>query len=172
MKQFWVIGLMLVLVSCDSCQHTKSSMPSDAEIRQELMQANKKKHLNEKDSIHAFVVHQGWPMIETNTGMYYQVLKKGDGAVIKNGDRVDVSFSVFLLDGTLCYQNVPANPVSFEVGQDHVETGLHQLMPMITEGSHVRVILPSHLAFGFTGDSQRIPGDSPLYYDLTVLRVR
>jgi FKBP-type peptidyl-prolyl cis-trans isomerase len=45
-------------------------------------------------------------------------------------------------------------------------------MPLVRVGDELRVILPSHLAFGFTGDGKKIPGDSPVLYEIKVVTVQ
>ena len=38
------------------------------------------------------------------------------------------------------------------------------------EGDKARFVIPSHLAYGMQGDGNKIPGNSPLYYDVTLLK--
>jgi FKBP-type peptidyl-prolyl cis-trans isomerase len=38
-------------------------------------------------------------------------------------------------------------------------------------GDKARFIFPSHLAFGFTGDSQKIPQNASVIYDIQLLRI-
>jgi FKBP-type peptidyl-prolyl cis-trans isomerase len=165
MRIFYVLTL-LILVACGDPQPLP---PTYAEIEAHLLEMNQAKSQEESDSIKHFIARKKWPMIHNGGGLYYEITEKGRGIAIENGMSVAIAFKVYLLDGTLCYETMAADPVRFKVGKDHVESGLHQLMPLLHKGDRVRVVLPSVLAFGFTGDKKKIPGDTPLHYEIAVL---
>jgi FKBP-type peptidyl-prolyl cis-trans isomerase FkpA len=162
------IGLA-VLLSCDD-----GSVPEvdQGKLQKDLIALNHDKRVAESDSLAQYVTHKGWQMTKTKTGLYYEIVQTKNGPAVQTGQFVSVFYKVFLLDGTLCYDNSLGHPFRFKVGEDHVESGLHELMPLLKVGDEVRVVMPSHLAFGFTGDSNRIPGDSPLYYELKIVTVQ
>jgi len=162
-----VLGLFLYGCSCNSSDN--ENLPSQSEIEAELLQMNLQKQKEENDSIVHYIQKKGWNMITLKNGIRYQMIEAGRGDSIHNGDVVTVAFKVYLLNDKLCYESTPADPVSFKVGEDHIESGLHELVPLLRKGDRVRVILPSVLAFGFSGDKNKIPGDSPLYYELFIL---
>ena len=154
------------------CQPKQGPVIDEQQLKRDLITLNKDKQASEADSLKSFVLHKGWVMEKTATGMYFEVLQSKHGEEITKGRFVSLFYKVYLLNGVLCYDNTLGHPIRFKVGEDHVETGLHQLMPLLHVGDEVRVVMPSHLAFGFTGDSKRIPGDSPLYYELKVVSLQ
>ncbi len=158
--------LFLILMACGDSQPT---IPSDAEIQAQLLEMNQEKSKEESTLIQKFIAEKKWAMTHNGGGLYYEITEKGRGIQVENGMTVAIAFKVFLLDGTQCYETMAADPVRFKVGKDHVESGLHQLMPLLHKGDRVRVVLPSVLAFGFTGDKKKIPGDTPLHYEIVVL---
>jgi FKBP-type peptidyl-prolyl cis-trans isomerase len=158
--------LFLILMACGDSQPT---IPSDAEIQAQLLEMNQEKSKEESAMIQKFIAEKKWAMTHNGGGLYYEITEKGRGIPVENGMTVAIAFKVFLLDGKQCYETMAADPVRFKVGKDHVESGLHQLMPLLHKGDRVRVVLPSVLAFGFTGDKKKIPGDTPLHYEIVVL---
>ncbi len=154
------------------CSDPPVPIIDEEQVKRELIIANRDKQKMEADSLKTFISSKGWTMKVTPTGLYYEVMSSKQGRKINNGDFVSLFYKVYLLNGQLCYDNYLGHPIRFKVGEDHVETGLHQLMPMLGVGDEVRVVMPSHLAFGFTGDSNKIPGDSPLYYEIKVVSVQ
>lgn len=160
---------LFLLVALMACGDPQPNVPSDAEIQSQLLEMNKEKSKEESTLIQKFIAQKKWNMMHNGGGLYYEITEKGRGIPVENGMTVAVAFKVFLLDGTQCYETIAADPVRFKVGKDHVESGLHQLMPLLHKGDRVRVVLPSVLAFGFTGDKKKIPGDTPLYYEIVVL---
>ncbi|HPD54555.1 MAG TPA: FKBP-type peptidyl-prolyl cis-trans isomerase [Bacteroidia bacterium] len=49
--------------------------------------------------------------------------------------------------------------------------GVEEAVQLVKEGSRVRLVLPSHLAFGMLGDQDKIPGATPVYLDLELKKV-
>ncbi len=160
---------VLFLLTLFACGDPQPLPPTDADIQAQLLEMNKEKSKEESTLIQKFIAEKKWAMTHNGGGLYYEIIEKGRGIAIENGMSVAIAFKVYLLDGTLCYETMAADPVRFKVGKDHVESGLHLLMPLLHKGDRVRVVLPSVLAFGFTGDKKKIPGDTPLHYEIAVL---
>lgn len=138
-------------------------------LTEPLIHTNKRMSENEKRDIDNFVQRKGWPMTETGTGLRYSVYHKGGGAPVQSGDLVTVEFEITLLNGTVCYSSEETGAEEFVVDHDHVESGLHEAIKYLHVGDKAKIIIPSHLAFGLTGDSEKIPPMSPIVYDLEVL---
>lgn len=167
------LSLVLALIGCNGCRENRHTQPiSEAELRKELIEKNKSEHQEERKAIDAYIQQKGWSMTETGTGLRYMITQKGTGAQPKAGDQAVVAYTVKLMDGTVCYSATPANPGTFLIGQDNVETGLHEAVLLMHVGDQATLILPSHLAFGLTGDSERIPQKATLMYDLQLLAVQ
>ncbi|MDE5544049.1 MAG: FKBP-type peptidyl-prolyl cis-trans isomerase, partial [Bacteroidales bacterium] len=49
--------------------------------------------------------------------------------------------------------------------------GLSEALMMLKKGNKARFILPSHLAYGFSGNGTDIPPRATLLYDLEVVEV-
>ncbi len=156
-----------MLCACDDQQN--QNMPSDAELQAELLRMNQDKSKEENDSIAHYIAKKGWQMTTLKNGIRYEMIEAGKGDSVKMGEVLTVSYKVFLLNDKLCYESTPADPVTFKVGEDHIESGLHEVVKKSRKGDRIRIILPSILAFGFTGDNNKIPGDSPLCYELFIL---
>ncbi len=164
--------LCIALVSCDGCTEKKDTAETDyQQVQNDLIKQAKKEHEKETKAIKKFVDEKKWPMAETNSGLHYWIYENGKGAQTKLNDVVSISYSISLLDGTECYQTTDANPKQFVLGQDNVETGLHEALQLMHVGDKAKFILPSHLAFGFTGDSGKIPQNASVLYDVHLLRV-
>jgi FKBP-type peptidyl-prolyl cis-trans isomerase FkpA len=101
--------------------------------------------------------------------LQYWIYEPGEGAQVKENDLAAISYTITLLDGTVCYETTDANPKMVHVGHDNVETGLHEALQLMHVGDKARVILPSHLAFGLTGDSGKIPQNASVVYDLHLI---
>jgi len=147
---------------------TESDM---ARAQQELIKENRKQHTDEMKNIKAFVADAQWPMQETATGLHYWIYEPTQGTQALKDQHVLIAYKISLLDGTLCYEASPANPKDVFIGHDNVETGLHEALQLMHEGEKARFIFPSHLAFGFTGDSGKIPQNASVIYDIHLLKI-
>ena len=54
-----------------------------------------------------------------------------------------VSYTISLLDGTLCYDSKTEGPKQFKVGKDIVESGVHQAVELMHAGDKGLFIIPS-----------------------------
>jgi FKBP-type peptidyl-prolyl cis-trans isomerase len=83
-----------------------------------------------------------------------------------------IDYSVSLLDGTECYSSKSTGPQEFRIGQDNVESGLHEAILLMKVGDKARFILPPHLAHGLIGDQNKIPAMSTIIYDVELKALR
>lgn len=114
---------------------------------------------------------RGWTLTETGTGVFYQVLKSpasGRKRKIEAGDRLRLSFTVSLLDGTECYSSQKQGLKEFIVEKSEAESGLHEVVQFLSSGDSARVILPPHRAYGLTGDGNLIPPMAILVYEFRI----
>ena len=127
----------------------------------------------ESDEIDQYVKHRGWNnMRSTGTGLRYMIYEHGSGEQATKGKYAFVNYKITLLDGTVCYTSEKNGPKKFLIGQDHVESGLHEGILFMKAGDKAIFILPSHLAHGLMGDNDKIPARSSVVYDIELLSLR
>lgn len=171
---FWFLPFLLFLLT--SCGNDAQPKPHQGYSQEDVK--NLSKDMGEwdaqrqKDEIDMYMKNHGWEMSVTGTGLRYMYTKKGTGAQAKNGSRVLLAYKIYLLDGTLCYSSETKGPKEVVVGHDNVETGLHEALQMMRVGDAMRLILPSHLAFGLTGDHDRIPPRASVMYEIEMLDLK
>ncbi len=126
---------------------------------------------DESKEIEDFIEHHSWKMTSTGTGLRYEIYHHGNGKKAEEKKQVSIAFSVYLLDGTLCYPADETRPLTIILGHGEQTRGLEEAIMMMHEGDKARLVVPAHLAFGLQGDDNKIPGKSALYYDVTLLKV-
>lgn len=165
------IGVIL-LQSCQGCRNEPPPQHVDyVDLEEQLIQENKNRVVREQEEINAYIADKDWPMQETGTGLRYWLMEDKEGPLAEPGQMALVNFNIELLDGTTCYSSAEKGPFTFRVAEDQVETGLHEGIQMMSQGDIARFIIPSHLAWGITGDHLKIPTNAALVYDVELTRL-
>ncbi len=169
--------VVFILFSFFSCGESKEQEKkySKAEYKTILENSNKVKTLREEEDIKNFIKRRGWKAEKTGTGVYIVKYETGksDDTLINPGDAVRVSFTVSLLDGTLCYstEDTKKEQLEFVVEKADLESGLHEALTHLRKGDKAIILIPSHRAHGLLGDMEKIPALSTVIYDIQILDV-
>ena len=106
-------------------------------------------------------------MVDTN-GIYYQIIDRGSGVTPNGNSVITVTYTTTTLDGNVI-EDYTTNSVTIPLSQ-FIE-GWRIAIPYIQKGGHIKMVIPSSLAYGCTGTNQVAP-NSPLYYDVVLLNVQ
>lgn len=106
----------------------------------------------------------------TASGLQYQFLTKGEGAIPKASDQVKVDYVGSLVDGTEFDSSISrGEPVVF--GVDQVIPGWSEALQLIPVGSKVRLVIPAELAYGEQGVMPKIEPNSVLVFEVNLLGI-
>ncbi len=99
-------------------------------------------------------------------------LKEGNGREIKKGDIAYVVYAGLLPDGTVFDTNAQTGQaVGFPIGEGSVIKGWDEGLLGVKEGSEVILDIPASMAYGKAGVEGRIPPNTPLRFDVLVVKV-
>jgi len=148
----------LLLVSCNKPTPTGVIYSSSAktEETEPLIIRNIKNVELENEDIELFLKRYQWKMKQTNTGLRYEITKNGVGKNIKKGEIITVEYHIFLLNGKEVYNSKNNGLKRFAVEKSEEMAGLHEAVQQMNRGTEARLIIPSHLAYGASGDGNRI----------------
>lgn len=163
--------LFLVLVSCSDNKNKQvvTEKNDKQELDRSLEKANRYMLLQESELINDYIQRHKLNVVQTGTGLRYQIIKEGDGEYIKKGDKVTLAYELRLLNGDLLYSSENDGYKTFLVGKGGVESGLEEAILKLKKNSVAVLILPSHLAHGLLGDSNKIPPKAALVYKIKVI---
>jgi FKBP-type peptidyl-prolyl cis-trans isomerase FklB len=106
---------------------------------------------------------------ELPSGMQYEILKEGNGAIPTAQNKVKVHYHGTLTDGTVFDSSVDrGEPAEFGVTQ--VIKGWIDILQMMPVGSKWKVYIPSAMAYGPQG-RPGIPANSILIFDIELLDI-
>lgn len=164
-------GAFVLFFSCQPPVQEPGPSKTD-QIKENLIKINR--YLVSKDSafIEKLIAEKKWQMKKTPAGLWYEIDPRGHGEKITAGKEVTIAYRITLPDGTLCYSSDSLGLKKFVAGKGDVESGLEQGILLMRKGDRARFILPPHLAYGLTGDQNKIGPRTIIIYEVEVLEVK
>ena len=151
---------------------TVMNMAKAEMLQQEKMNANRKAKTEKLIKMgRDFLAENGKKpgIITTPSGLQYEVLKQGDGAVPQTTDKVKVHYEGRLIDGTVFDSSIKrGEPAVF--GLNQVIKGWTEGLSLMPVGSKWRLYIPQELGYGDRQAGQ-IPPYSALIFDVELLGI-
>lgn len=136
----------------------------------EMADLNKYFVQKDRERIKNYIERKNLKMNESPTGLWYQILKQGDGAPFTDNRKITFEYDCSLLDGTLCYSSETLGPKEVVLGKSNIEAGLNEGLHLLKPGAEAIFILPPFLAFGLRGDGKKIPSRAIIVYNVNILQ--
>ena len=110
---------------------------------------------------------------ETESGLRYQIIQKGEGAKAAAGNTVSVHYKGMFADGGVFDSSYKrGNPIEFPVGMGNVIAGWDEGIQLLQVGDKARFVIPSHLGYGAQGAGGVIPPNATLVFDVELMDVK
>jgi FKBP-type peptidyl-prolyl cis-trans isomerase len=115
----------------------------------------------------------GPAIITTASGLQYQVLQPGSGAVATPGHMVSVHYTGWLTDGKKFDSSVDrGQPFQFSLGAGQVIKGWDEGVAGMKVGEKRKLTIPANLGYGERGAGGVIPPNATLVFDVELLGVQ
>jgi FKBP-type peptidyl-prolyl cis-trans isomerase len=161
--------MIFIFFSCKNTHEEKKI--NEAELNEKLLQINQKLVRNESKEIDKFISSHAYQTQMTGTGLRYEIYKHGEGKHPSYQDEVLINYKIYLLNDSLCYSSDTTKPVKFKLGIGEQIRGLEEGLMLMVPGDKANLIIPSHLAFGNSGDNSAIPPLSPILINVELIKV-
>lgn len=102
-------------------------------------------------------------------GVYYQMIKEGNGTNVLVSDTVVAFYKGALLNGQV-FDETKYKPATFPLNR--LIKGWQLGLPLCKTGGKIRLIIPSALAYSIRTRSPKIPPNSVLVFDIEVVETR
>ena len=135
--------------------------------------------LSEAPQMQSFATAYGINATAHSSGLYYEVIDPGSGATPSLSSKIAITYTGMLLNGTVFDERLtPNNSTDPQAAASDRPWSLSDLIegwrvgiPLIKEGGHIKLIIPSAMAYGCTGYGD-IPANSILFFDITLVDVQ
>ena len=161
-----LILLVLFLVMCNNKNNSRQEgarpgMDEMADLNRYFVQ-------KDRERIQNYIERKNITMSESPTGLWYQLLKEGEGSFFKDGEKIVMDYTCSLLDGTECYTSKDSGPREIVLGRSELEAGLNEGLRLLKPGGEAIFILPPFLSFGLIGDGKKIPPRAIVVYNVNI----
>jgi FKBP-type peptidyl-prolyl cis-trans isomerase FkpA len=152
---------VITLFSFSSCLKSKNCSPKPASA--------------EASQIQNYAATNGISATAHPSGLYYEVLDPGSGATPTLNSKVVITYTGKFFSGSVFDKRDTPNNTATEGAdapwplKDLIE-GWRVGLPLIQKGGHIRLLIPSSMAYGCNGYGA-IPGDAILDFDITLVDV-
>ncbi|MGZ8552958.1 MAG: FKBP-type peptidyl-prolyl cis-trans isomerase [Chitinophagaceae bacterium] len=158
-KLLLFICLLFAVLFYHACSKDKSCTP---------------KHVSsEVPQIEAYATANGLNTTVHPSGLYYEIIDPGSGAAAAANSKISIIYSGKLLSGYMFDEQTTPNNTSYNPAwslTDLIE-GWQIGIPLIKKGGHIKLIIPSALAYGCEGKGV-VPGDAVLFFDIKLVDVQ
>jgi FKBP-type peptidyl-prolyl cis-trans isomerase FkpA len=113
------------------------------------------------DSIH---------VTKDSSGLYFQILDSGAGVSASANSGLLVSYKGRLLDNNV-FDSTASSSNLRGLTLNQLIPGWQIGLPKIKKGGHIKLLIPSALAWGCQGSGNSIPPNAPVYFDIYLLDV-
>ncbi len=152
-----------LLISPDQCNMT---------IQEKLQQFMSEKSTKMKEEGIKFLEEnkKRSGVITLPSGLQYEVLKEGTGAIPKSTDTVSAHYAGSLIDGTE-FDNSYKRGEPLTIPVTGVIQGWVEALQLMPVGSKWKLFIPSELGYGDRGAGGAIPGGAALIFDIELLDI-
>jgi peptidylprolyl isomerase len=111
-------------------------------------------------------------LVTTDSGLQYEDIVEGTGAMPQKGQRVTVHYTGTLENGTKFDSSRDRNrPFSFTIGVGQVIKGWDEGVMGMRVGGQRKLVIPPELGYGARGAGGVIPPNATLLFDVELLRI-
>lgn len=167
--------LIILLIFASSCkQHQEARRPisqKSGTFMKRSVERNKKLITGEEGQIDSIIKSN--PKIKylaSKKGYWYtyEIENKLDTLTPKKGDVAFFDYEIKDLKGNVIYSELELRPQTYLVDKQNIMMGLRDGIKLMHKNEKVNFLFPSHMGFGYHGDTKKIGTNQPLLCSVTL----
>lgn len=175
MKALSQILLLFLLISCSQQQARKPISKTDGSFIKESIERNKVLIAVEEKLIDSIIKKDILKeYIASSKGYWYKYETKieENSAFPKRGDIAYFEYEINTLNNDVIYSKEELRPQEYTVDKENIMMGLRDAIKLMKKGETITFLFPSHMAFGYHGDDNKINPNEPLICKVTLKDIK
>jgi gliding motility-associated peptidyl-prolyl isomerase len=165
------IFIIVVFGSCKTPEARRPISSSSGTTIDASILRNKKLIANQESQIRDIISKDSSNTYETSSNGFWYYFKTQDTTSQKMpefGDLVSYDYSIESLNGATIYSDEETPSKTYAMDQEQLASGIREGLKLTTEGDEIVLLLPSHKAYGYYGDKNKIGSNIPITVKLKV----
>ncbi|APG59089.1 gliding motility-associated peptidyl-prolyl isomerase GldI [Christiangramia salexigens] len=171
-----IILLILIVSACKSPEARYPVSRSSGSYIDESVALNKKMIAKEEDQIKKLMANDpDTEYLSSSDGFWYYYNDKVEDSIHETpefGDIVVFDYTISTLDGDPIYDIGEKPTKEYAIDKEKLFTGLRQGLKLMREGETVTFLFPSHKAYGYYGDRNKIGSNVPITAKVTLRDIK
>ncbi|HQE34222.1 MAG TPA: gliding motility-associated peptidyl-prolyl isomerase GldI [Flavobacterium alvei] len=162
----------LFITSCKQSQEARKPVSqASGSFMKKSAERNKKLIASEEGRIDSLIKSN--PKIKylaSTKGYWYTYITANtiDTLTPKKGDVAFFDYEIKDLQGRIIYSEVELKPQTYAVDKQNIMTGLREGIKIMHKNEKITFLFPSHIAYGYHGDTKKIGTNQPLLCTVTL----
>ena len=162
---------MLFAIGCQEHKARKPIQQSSGSFMKESVVRNKKLIASEEKLIDSIIKsNPNKKYIASKKGYWYtyEIKNETDTLRPKRGDVAFFEYDINDLKGNVIYTALELRPQDYLVDKEEIMIGLRDGIKLMRKNEKVTFLFPSHIAYGYLGDKNRIGPNVPIMCTVTL----
>ena len=163
---------VFALMSCDQKVIQYPVSYSNDDFMKRSQERGKLLHQEELQWFDDYMKTSDLKFVKTNSGFWISNSGQITDKTANSGEYIEFEYQVSDLENNILYSYNENKIQKIIIGKADIVRGLHAALQLIPEGESAKLLLPSFLAYGGYGDTQKIAPDTPIIMDVKVIAIK
>ena len=161
------------MVSCANPIARKPVLGKTNTFLKESIILNKSMNASEENAFRDFMEKDSLTdYLASPNGFWYTFNQKNaDSYLPKIGDQLIYTYAIYDIKNTLIYGAEEVGEQTYIVDKEEIMEGLRNGLRLMSAGDVVTFLFPSHKAYGFKGDNNKIEVNQPLIFKVKLIKI-
>ena len=174
MRYSLAIAIIIFIIGCGGPEPRRAIEVKSGQFIRESVERNKALLEREEQLIKAIIKADSTRQYAaTDFGAWYAYENQvpEESYLPNEGDIVIMNYDILSLGNDTIYSSKEIGEINYHVDREEIFRGLRMGVKILKEGERATFLFPSHIAFGYHGDNDKIGPNIPLKSNVTILKI-